>query len=256
MNWILVPRRASSIQLSALTGFTMNLSFTPAALAAPQLFRDQMSATAAMFSAAITQTPMIFNMQVDYNPGSSGASGGPSAANSYSYTQIRNLMIANNKTAEMNTLITAIPSGSSIGGQSSFFLTFGVEKAWGLRSPTDPAQDGGVLMGGSIPTGNMIGAAIHEFGHAMSRSVPYAPYAFTRSTGVGTYDFNGAVHGPTCYFSIDGGVTNLIGWGDTGDLQDFLGTAGNDPVGEFYTGTTTQSITALDIKNLRTMGFQ
>lgn len=219
-----------------------------------------MNAAAALFSTVITKTPMTLNISVDYQPGTGlvppgGSAGSPNGGASYTYTQIKSFLASNNKTANMNALISSIPSGSTLGGNSTFALAPAAQKAFGLINPFDTTiSDGGILVDHGITSANLIGVAIHEFGHCMGRSSGFAPYGFTRLTGVGMYDPNGANH--SAYFSLDGGTTNLVQWGDTGDVDDFLNQSGNDPLDEFYTGATVQNFTTLNLKCFQSMGFQ
>ena len=70
--------------------------------------------------------------------------------------------------------------------------------------------------------------------------------------------FNGASTASPAYFSVDGGNTKLADYGQISDPSDFLnsGVQGpNDPFNEFYTGSTLQTLTAVDIKQLDALGF-
>jgi Ca2+-binding RTX toxin-like protein len=63
---------------------------------------------------------------------------------------------------------------------------------------------------------------------------------------------------PAAYFSIDGGVTKLADFGRSSDPSDFLnsGVQGpNDPFNEYYTGSTSQSLTNVDLAMLDALGF-
>jgi hypothetical protein len=79
-----------------------------------------------------------------------------------------------------------------------------------------------------------------------------------RFTSPGTLLFQGGATAPAAYFSLDGGNTKLADYGRTSDASDFLNTGvqgPNDPFNEFYTGGTSQQLTAADLKQLVALGF-
>jgi hypothetical protein len=92
--------------------------------------------------------------------------------------------------------------------------------------------------------------------------VPYGPqpdiFDLFRFTGTGTRLFQGGATAPAAYFSLDGGNTKVADYGRTSDPSDFLnsGVQGpNDPFNEFYNGSTSQQLTATDLKQLDALGF-
>jgi serralysin len=63
---------------------------------------------------------------------------------------------------------------------------------------------------------------------------------------------------PAAYFSLDGGNTKIADYGQTSDPSDFLniGVQGpNDPFNEFYSNSTLQQLTAIDLKQLDAQGL-
>jgi hypothetical protein len=92
--------------------------------------------------------------------------------------------------------------------------------------------------------------------------IPYGPqpdiFDLFRFTGAGTRLFQGGATAPAAYFSLDGGNSKVADYGRTSDASDFLnsGVQGpNDPFNEFYTGSTSQQLTAADLKQLVALGF-
>src|SRR5205807_553917 len=60
------------------------------------------------------------------------------------------------------------------------------------------------------------------------------------------------------YFSVDGGKTKLADFGQNSDPSDFLnsGVQGpNDPFNEYYTSSTSRSLTTVDKELLDALGF-
>jgi serralysin len=70
--------------------------------------------------------------------------------------------------------------------------------------------------------------------------------------------FSGGNTAIAAYFSVDGGNTKLADFGQDSDPGDFLNTGvqgPNDPFNEYYTGSTLQSLTAVDKQLLDALGF-
>ena len=83
-------------------------------------------------------------------------------------------------------------------------------------------------------------------------------FDFYRFTSSGTRLFTDNIPASSAYFSLDGGNTKLADFGVSSDPSDFLNSGvqgGNDPFNEFYSGSTLQSLTPVDIKMLDALGF-
>src|SRR5205085_4326599 len=139
-----------------------------------------------------------------------------------------------------DTTFNALPSGSTIQGQSSVAVWNAQLKLWGLLSANDTTtDDGSATFATDINPNLLVGVALHELTHAMGR-VPYGSqpdvFDFYRFTSAGTRLFQGSATAPAAYYSLDGGVTKIADYGRTSDSSDFLnsGVQGSkDPFNEF-----------------------
>ena len=107
------------------------------------------------------------------------------------------------------------------------------------------------------------GVALHELTHAIGR-VPYGSqpdiFDFYRFTGPGTRLFTDNIPANSAYFSLDGGNTKLADFGVSSDPSDFLNAPNSnltptDAFDEFYSGSTLQSLTSVDLEMLDALGF-
>ncbi len=86
---------------------------------------------------------------------------------------------------------------------------------------------------------------------------------FYRFTSPGARLFSDAIPAPAAYFSIDGGVKAIADYGVHSDPSDFLDTydtppsklTPEDPFDEYYDAKTKQTLTSVDIDQLRVLGF-
>ena len=99
--------------------------------------------------------------------------------------------------------------------------------------------------------------------------VPYGPssqptvtqpdvFDFYRFTSAGNILINGNSTAAPAYFSLNGGTTKVADYGQTSDPSDFLNSGlqgSTDPFNEFYSGSTQQSLTAIDLQQLDALGF-
>ena len=249
----------NTVSVSMGTGFTINLLYDAAAMAAPQSFRNTIQQAANLLAASITD-PITVNIKIDYSGTGGGAAAGPDAGLYEPYSLVRSNLIAN--VSPGDPVFNSLPAGTSIQGQSQVAVWNAQLKLWGLLSPNDATtDDGSATFATDIAPNLLLGVALHELTHAMGR-VPYGPqpdiFDLFRFTSSGVRLFNGAATAPAAYFSLDNGVTKLADYGKTSDSSDFLNSGiqgSNDPFNEFYSGTTLQKLTTVDLKQMDALGF-
>ena len=247
--------------VTALTtgGITINLLFDAAAMAAPASFRAGIQQAASILTSAISDKITV-NIKIDYSGTGGGAAAGPDAGLYESYTSVRADLINNGTPGD--TTFNALPSGSSIQGQTNVAVWNAQLKLWGILGANDTTtDDGSATFATDINSNLLVGVALHELTHAMGR-VPYgsAPDIFDlfRFTSTGTRLLSGSATAPAAYFSVDGGTTKLADYGKTSDSSDFLNSGvqgSSDPFNEFYGGGTLQSLTTADKVQLDALGF-
>ncbi|HZR76019.1 NF038122 family metalloprotease [Bradyrhizobium sp.] len=264
----------SVVAETSSSGFTINLIFDAAAMAAPASFRAGIQQAAAILSSTITNKITV-NIDVDYNGTGGGAAAGPTTGLYESYSSVRADLIAG--AAPGDTTFNALPNASSIAGQSQVAVWNAQLKLFGLLSATNSAADGAATFATDINSNLLVGVALHELTHAMGR-VPYGPsntqptitqpdiFDFYRFTS-GAILIDGNNSAPAAYFSLDGGNTKLADFGMYSDASDFLNPANgalpgpysnltpNDPFNELYGSGTLQSLTSVDLKMLDALGF-
>jgi serralysin len=258
----------SIVAETSSTGFTINLIFDAAAMAAPASFRTGIEQAAAILSSTINDKITV-NISIDYSGTGGGAFAGPAAGQFVSYSTVRADLIAT--AAPGDTSFNALPTGSTIQGQSNVAVWNAQLKVFGLLSATATGVDGNASFATDINPNLLVGVALHELTHALGR-VPYGPpdtslapdasspdiFDFYRFTSAGNYLFADGKTAPPAYFSLDGGHTKVADFGQNSDPSDFLNNGvqgGNDPFNEFYTSSTLQTLTTVDREILDALGF-
>ena len=252
----------SVVAETSSSGFTINLIFDAAAMAAPQSFRTGIEQAAAILSATISNKITV-NINIDYSGTGGGAFAGPTTGQFVNYSTVRADLIAD--AAPGDTSFNALPTGTTFQGQSQVAVWDAQLKLFGLLSPTSTAADGNASFATDISSNLLVGVALHELTHAMGR-VPYGQpdgpqpdiFDFYRFTSVGTRLITDNIPASSSYFSLDGGNTKLADFGVSSDPSDFLNSGvqgGNDPFNEYYSGTTLQSLTTVDKEMLDALGF-
>jgi serralysin len=253
--------QSGPVTVTAVTsgGITINLLYDAAAMAAPQSFRDGIQQAVSLLTAAITDKITV-NIKIDYSGIGGGAGAGPDGGQFLSYSSVRADLINNATTSD--TTFNALPAGSSFQGQSIVAVWNAQLKLYGLIGANDTTtDDGSATFATDIPQNLLVGVALHELTHALGR-VPYGPqpdvFDLFRFTSAGTHLLSGSNTAPAAYFSVDGGTTKLADYGRNSDPSDFLNSGvqgSNDPFDEFYSGSTSQTLTAMDLRQLDAIGF-
>jgi hypothetical protein len=249
----------SVVAETSSSGFTINLIFDAAAMAAPASFRSGIEQAASLLSATITNKITV-NIDVDYRGTGGGAAAGPDNGLYENYSTVRADLI--NNAAPGDTTFNALPTGSTIQGQSQVAVWNAQLKLFGLISPNSTTtDDGSATFATDIDPSLLVGVALHELTHALGR-VPYGSqpdiFDFYRFTSPGVRLFSDSIPSSAAYFSVDGGNTKLVDLGQSSDPSDFLnsGMQGpNDPFNEYYTGSTSQTLTTVDKEMLDALGF-
>jgi hypothetical protein len=240
-------------------GITINLLFDAAAMAAPASFRAGIEQAASILASTITNKITV-NLKIDYSGTGGGAAAGPDSGQYESYSSVRTDLI--NNAAPGDTAFNALPSGSSIQGQSSVAVWNAQLKLFGLLGANDTTtDDGSATFATDINSNLLVGVALHELTHTLGR-VPYGSqpdiFDLFRFTSAGARLFTDNIPATAAYFSLDGGNTKLADFGLASDPSDFLNSGvqgANDPFNEFYTGSTSQTLTTADKQILDALGF-
>ncbi|MGJ4915133.1 NF038122 family metalloprotease [Bradyrhizobium sp. HKCCYLRH2060] len=240
-------------------GLTINLLFDTAAMNAPASFRAGIQQAAAILTSMISDRITV-NIKIDYSGVGGGAAAGPDGGQWMGYSSVRSNLI--NYASPGDTTFNALPAGSSIQGQSYVAVWNSQLKLWGGLGANDATtDDGSATFATDINSNLLVGVALHELTHAFGR-VPYGPqpdvFDLFRFSSPGVRLMTGGATAGTAYFSLDGGYTKLADYGQSSDPSDFLNSGvqgGNDPFNEFYTYSTLQTLTAVDLKQLDALGF-
>ena len=259
---------STTITIQAAAGdVTFKLELDGNAASAPISYINGWRTAANLLSAAIPINITV-NLEIGYgeypknnsSEGNGGASAAPADGVSDSYQQLRNLLLSNGSNAVV-AAVNNLPNTTSLNGLTSFFVAPAEAKVWGQISASNSAIDGYVGFGVNIDPSAIVGVALHEFTHALGRVPGNSVLSLFRYTSPGQHDFDANLPTGPSYFSVDGGNTDLADFGQTSDPSDFLNPPNsnrtpNDPFNEFYNpGSTTQSLTQLDLTELEMLGF-
>ena len=242
------------------SGFKLNLVYDSAAMAAPASFRAAIERAAAIVQSAFTDNITV-NLTVDISGTGGYAYAGPSAGQMIDYSTVTSLLKSRASVGDVS--FNALPTTTSIQGRSSVAVWNAELKALGLLSANDTTtNDGSMGFATDINPNLIVGVALHEITHAMGR-VPYGPdpglFDLFRFTAPGVRFFEGSVPASRpSYFSIDNGVTKLADYGVNSDPSDFLNSGvqgSNDAFNEYYSSTTTQNLSSVDLKQMDVLGY-
>jgi len=198
--------------------------------------------------------------------GSGGAYAQALAGDVVTYSTLKGWIAADSKSADDATAVASLPATNTSfpNANNNFFVTSSQEKALGHFSGNGSTVDGAMAFGTATTAPFWVGIALHELTHAMGRvtlhyeSNPVINDMF-RYDALGHFQWTeGASTAAPSYLSIDGGKTKLADFGQTSDYSDYLNTGvqgANDPFNEFYTNSTLQTLTTVDIQNMDVLGF-
>ncbi len=241
----------------------INLIWDSNALAAPQSFRDGVQAAAAVLEAAI-YNPITVNIQIGYGEYDEGGSEYQSLTGDYSLGGINNVIglsytaLTTALTSVASSLadyavLNALPNTMSLDGQSKFYISTALAKAFGALPADGTEIDGYAGFPTSFTGSTLLGAGIVELTHALGfLSAGGGPLSLVQYTSPGEHLLTSTDTSSTpAYLSLNGGVTNLANYnvGNDTTLFENLSDAYNDPI----SGVSTLS--GLDLDELDAIGY-
>jgi hypothetical protein len=192
--------------------------------------------------------------------------------NSTSYANLRNLLIADKKTADDTTATGAggsVTAADPSGGSATWFVSRSEAKAIGLIAD-DLSNDGTTRFGagnpftfsGLVTPGHydFQGVAAHEISEVMGR---IGLKSSTSHTLLDAFSFTGAgardlVGGPNNNFSIDNGTTLLKLWNNPNtnglDSRDWA-SGTNDAFNQFSSSGVTNPVSNVDLRLMDVIGY-
>jgi hypothetical protein len=258
----------------------INVTYDSSVSAAPVGFTAAIQ-YAVNFLEAVLTNPVTLNIDVGWGEIDGQTVGASylgesleSSAPAYTYTQVRNGLIAAGASAAVTTLPTSDPTG---GG--NFDLGTADAKALGLLAANSTAIDGwvGFYSGPGTFTFNpndravsgeydFIGIALHEITEVMGRDADLGygsfPDSYTaldlfRYSAPGVRDLTAGGRHSIAYFSIDGGNTNLDNFNTdpSGDYGDWADSAGNDSFLAFSNSGVENAVTSADLQVMEAIGW-
>jgi hypothetical protein len=227
---------------------------------------------------ALYTDPITLNFTIDEAPGGLGSSLFSNAFFRGSYTQLRNALVADAKSADDATatgaanLPVAAPYADACGlSNDCWYATSAEAKAIGLLAGNNAASDGTYTFANDVsytydPNNravageyDFIGVTEHEFSELMGRTSQRAAFGYDildtmRFTAPSTRDVN---QDANVYFSFNNGVTNLAGYNSIagGDRQDFNGAVATDPFNASTATDQAHKLNSVDIREMDVIGY-
>src|SRR3979411_813546 len=141
-------------------GIIINLLFDAAAMAAPASFQNGIKQAASLLTGAISDKITV-NIKIDYSGTGGGAAAGPDNGLFESYSSVKADLIKSATPGD--TIFNALPSGSSIQGQSRVAVWNGQLKLWGLLGANDTTtDDGSGTFATDIASILLVGGGLHR----------------------------------------------------------------------------------------------
>jgi len=265
----------------------INFTFDSSVNSAPAGFVASLNAVAQYLESQFTN-PITINIDVGYGEvdghileqGALGES--ETFLNQYSYSQVRNALIANAVSPDQISAANSLPaSDPTPGGSGHYWVSTAEAKAIGL-SGASSANDGFVgfastnqnvkftyntTNGGPVASGtyDFFGVAAHEITEVLGRALlvggtigttgnSYEPLDLFHYSGPGKPIFSGTTAG---YFSPDAGASNLDNFNTNtgGDFGDWAASAGNDAFLAFSNSGVPNPVSAADLREMNVLGY-
>jgi FG-GAP-like repeat len=194
--------------------------------------------------------------------------------NNYTYTQVRNALVADTTSADQVSAGNSLPVNDPTGG-GSYWMSTAEAKALGLMGPSG-AVDGYVGFSSSLPftyndsngvasgTYDFTGVALHELTEVLGRELfvgddgigsnSFTPLDLFHYSSNGVRDFSGTAAG---YFSPNGGTSNLdkFNTNTNGDFGDWASSAGNDSFLAFSNSGVVNAFSQADLREINVLGY-
>jgi autotransporter passenger strand-loop-strand repeat protein len=235
-----------------------------------------------LFSNLISITIAVGYGEVDGNPVGSGyAESSYNLPGVFTYSQIRNALIATDTGSYDASAVASLPATSPVASNAQFIVSEAEAKALDLISGSPISPDGWVGFATNIdwdfnPSDravngeyDFIGAAEHEISEVLGRfddlntesfgSDPtYTPLDLFRYSANGKRQLTS---GAPSYFSVNSGATDLGDFnnyqtGNDGDLGDWASDVGNDAYNDDSFNNVENPVTPRDIQVMEALGYQ
>jgi hypothetical protein len=227
---------------------------------------------------------ITINLTLDASPGTSilGESTTQLAVLNSGYPQMLAVLTADQTTPNDATAVSNLPATDPITGPQAWVVSTAQGKALGLIAGNASASDGTVTMGTgysytfdpnnrAVPNEyDFIGVAEHEISEVMGRigllganlgsgnlAHSYGALDLFGYTGPGDPSLGINTTTPV-YFSIDGGVSDLIAFnnpGNGGDSRDWASGQGNDSYNAFSGSGVENNVSAVDLEEMDVIGY-
>jgi FG-GAP-like repeat len=250
----------------------INVTFDSSVSGAPAAFETVVNAVIAFLDATFSD-PITINIDVGYGEidgQSLGSNVGESETEvqDYSFSQVRNALIADATTVDDYTSTASLPTSDPVPGGGTYEMSTAEAKALGL-AVRNGQVDGYVGFGSSVAFDydnsngiswgsiDFYGVVAHEITEVMGREFgngTFYPFELFHYSASGVLDFSGTQPG---YFSIDGGVTDLADFNTdpSGDFGDWADSVGDDPFRAFVPTGVTLPISETDLRVLDVIGY-
>ena len=265
---------------TAVSGLIINITYDSSVNNAPTAFKTDIAAVVQYFESHFTD-PVTINIDIGYGEIAGQRLGGGALGESetyldpYTYSQVKNALAADAKSAADATAVGTLPSSDPTNG-GQYWVATAEEKALGLLGASS-ALDGYVGFSSTANTFDyntsdgvtaaqydFFAVVAHEFSEVMGRQImvgenfygatSYEPLDLFHYSAPGTRDFVGTQVG---YFSINGGTTNLNNFNINpgGDFGDWAASAGNDSFSAFGNPGAVEPVTSADLQLMDVIGW-
>ncbi len=257
----------------------INVTYDTSVSSAPSAFKAAIAAAVQFLENTFTN-PISVNIDVGYGEvdgqtlGNGALGESETFFNNYTYTQIRNALTQNAKSADQISATNSLPVADPTNG-GNYWVATAEAKALGLQGASS-AVDGFVGFSNSVTfdyddsngvtagTYDFNGTFLHEVTEVMGRDLfvgtdgigpnSYTPMDLFHYSSAGVRDFVGTTAG---YFSPDGGTTNLDSFNTNpnGDFGDWASSAGHDSFLAFSNSGVVNGISQNDLREMNVLGY-